>query len=132
MPARLNHQKANKKTKSRTRDPNKPIRPSEYKRTHEALQLIKGISANSLCKESFLWPGTVSKLRRAPKDGGTRHPQATTLDEIFRLAGYKQILVPLSSAEIVPLAPKSSHKSRSNVVPLQAGQGIRRRAVGSR
>lgn len=64
------------------------LRRPEYDRlVFDVIHDLAGISAGELAKRSFLSASTISKIRRGPAHGGTRHPWATTLEELARLAG---------------------------------------------
>ena len=95
-------------------NPIKPTRPFAYNKVHKLLQLIKGQSANSLSKKTYLASSTISKLRKDPKAGGTRWPRADTLDELYRLVGWELQPVPIKAAT----RPKKGHKQAAQVIPF--------------
>lgn len=106
----------------------KPTTPYDYKPVHFALNKLAGMSASGLAKHTSLAAGTIAKLRRAPKDGGTKHPRAYTVDELFRLAGYERRPVPIGDPVQVPAArertkkkvkaPKSRPNQTAELIPF--------------
>lgn len=72
---------------------NRPIRPEYDRAVFEVLHVIRGRSANSISKLTYVSPGTISKWRRGPKFGGTRYPQHHTLAAVAKVAGLKWVLV---------------------------------------
>jgi transcriptional regulator with XRE-family HTH domain len=94
-----------KKKKRKTVDRMK--RPEYDRLVFDVLHSLKGISAASLAKQSFLSASTISKIRRGPAHGGTRHPWGSTLDELARLSGGEMRFVARVNA---PSEPKHDTK----------------------
>ncbi len=75
--------------KKRKRIPRPELDRDQFK----VLHALRGIETKDIAKKSFLAYSTVAKLRRNPRDGGTRFPRHTTLVELARIAGKKWDLV---------------------------------------
>ncbi len=68
-------------------------RPELDRDQFKVLHAIRHIETKDAAKSSFLAYSTISKLRRNPRDGGTRFPRHTTLVELAWLAGKRWELV---------------------------------------
>lgn len=65
-----------------------PARPERDRLIFEVLRVIKG-EKNSVAARGAVSPSTIASWRRPLSAGGTRYPQALSLDRVLRAHGKK-------------------------------------------
>ena len=93
----------------------KRLEKPEYDRdVHRVLNALAGMSANKIAKQTWVSAGTIAKWRLGYENGGTRHPQHSTLSAVAAVAGLRFTLVPEAVKEttkVRSLAAKRGQKA---------------------
>jgi glutamate dehydrogenase/leucine dehydrogenase len=76
----------------------KPKRPTFDREIFEVLHKCKDLSTSQLTAKTYLCRSTVHNIRKGPKNGGTRFPRSSTVDELMRAAGFRKQWVPISNS----------------------------------
>lgn len=71
----------------------RPERPAYDRTVFEVLHSLAGQSAGSIAKQTWVSPSTIRAWRRGYENGGTRHPQHSTLAAVAAVAGFEFQLV---------------------------------------